>query len=81
MIKLWAHECLRVFQDRLISDQDRQKFDELLKDVIKEKFKKAWNSIVEIEPLLFGSFVPLCYPDGDTTKKPYNDLYCELTDR
>jgi hypothetical protein len=23
----------------------------------------------------------MIYPDGDTTKKPWNDLYCELTDR
>lgn len=26
MIKLWAHECSRVFQDRLISDKDRADF-------------------------------------------------------
>jgi len=71
MIKLWAHECLRIFADRLISEQDRQKFDELLKDVVKEKLKKSWGSIVEVEPLLFGSFVPLIYPDGDTSKRPY----------
>lgn len=48
---------------------------------MKEKFKKDWNSIVKVEPLLFASFVPLCYPGGDTTKKPYMDVYCELTDR
>lgn len=30
---------------------------------------------------MFASFVPLVYPDGDTSKKPYQDLYCELTDR
>jgi len=81
MIKLWAHECLRVFQDRLINDQDRTKFDDLLKEIIKEKFKREWKSIVEVEPLLFASFVPLVYPDNDTTKKPYTDVYCELTDR
>jgi dynein heavy chain, axonemal len=52
-----------------------------LKDVIKDKFKREWNKIVEVEPLLFASFVPLLYPDGDTTKKPMADLYCELTDR
>jgi len=39
--------------------------------VIKDKFKKDWNSIVKVEPLLFASFVPLCYPGGDTSKKPY----------
>jgi len=26
MVKIWAHECLRVFQDRLISIQDRDLF-------------------------------------------------------
>ena len=25
-IKLWAHECMRVFQDRLISQEDRDQF-------------------------------------------------------
>ncbi len=81
MIKLWAHECLRVFSDRLISDSDHEKFEILLKEQIKEKFKKDWSNIVEIEPLLFASFVPLVYPDGDTSKRPYTDLYCELIDR
>ena len=32
MIKLWAHECLRVFSDRLISDEDHEKFENLLKE-------------------------------------------------
>jgi len=81
MIKLWAHECLRVFSDRLISQADHEKFEGLLKEQIKDKFKKDWSTIVEVEPLLFASFVALVYPEGDTTKKPYNDLYCELTDR
>lgn len=30
MTKLWGHECLRVFQDRLISTEDRDKFTEML---------------------------------------------------
>jgi dynein heavy chain, axonemal len=81
MIKLWAHECLRVFSDRLISEADHAKFYELLKEQVKEKFKKDWSSIVEVEPLMFASFVPMVYPDGDNTKKPYQDLYCELTDK
>jgi len=49
--------------------------------VVKEKFKKEWTSLVKVEPLLFASFCTLCYPMGDTTKKPYVDVYCELYDR
>jgi dynein heavy chain len=80
-IKLWAHECLRVFQDRLISYEDRDLFQQMMTKVIKEKFKKDWNNLVKVQPLLFASFVPLCYPGGDTSKKPYVDVYCELYDR
>ena len=81
MIKLWAHECLRVFQDRLISITDRDLFQTMLTDKIKEKFKKDWGKLVTIKPLLFASFTPLIFPEGDETKKPWADIYCELTDR
>jgi dynein heavy chain len=65
MLKLWTHECKRVFEDRLISQGDRDLFTILIKDVLKEKFRKDWDKLVTIEPLLFGSFVPCCYPNGD----------------
>ena len=81
MIKLWGHECLRVFQDRLLSIEDRQKFDRLITIKIKEHFKKDWDNLVEVKPLLFASFCPLIHPEGDESKKPFNDVYCELTKR
>lgn len=80
-IKLWAHECSRTFKDRLISIQDQQFFEGLLKDILKNNFKRDWNSLVTVEPLLFASFIPTIYPDGDKTRKPLNGIYCELTDR
>lgn len=81
MIKLWAHECMRIFQDRLISQSDRDLFNDLLKEKVKAKFKKEFDDLVTVKPLLFGSFTPHIYPDGDTTKKPLGDIYCELTER
>jgi len=80
-IKLWAHECLRVFQDRLINLKDRADFKDMVAGKMKEKFKKEWDKIVTVKPLLFASFTPLIYPDNDTSKKPWQDIYCELTDR
>jgi dynein heavy chain len=70
-IKLWAHECLRVFQDRLINLKDRADFKDMVAGKMKEKFKKDWDKIVTIKPLLFASFTPLIYPDNDTSKKPW----------
>jgi dynein heavy chain len=81
MIKLWSHECIRVFHDRLITDQDRNKFMSILKITVDERFKRDWDKLVTVSPLLFSAFVPTIYPDDDNTKKPLKDLYCELIDR
>jgi len=80
-LKLWAHECSRIFKDRLISNEDQTFFDNLLKEMLRNNFKRDWSALVQVEPLLWASFVPTIYPDGDTTKKPLNDIYCELTNR
>lgn len=53
----------------------------MLKDIMSAGFKRDWESLVTIQPLLWASFVPTLYPDGDTSKRPLNDIYCELTDR
>ncbi len=38
------HECSRVFNDRLINEQDREFFRNLVKDLLKSKFKVNWNT-------------------------------------
>ena len=81
IIKLWAHECIRVFHDRLITEDDRDSFLTLLKETMTAKYKRDWDKVVTVNPLLFSSFVPTIFPDDDNTKKPLKDLYCELTDR
>ena len=43
---------------------------------MKNNFKRDWQSLVTVEPLLWASFIPTIYPDGDKTKKAYNDVYC-----
>ncbi len=58
LIKLWAHECIRIFQDRLISQQDRDIYMKILKGVMKSNLNKEWETLVVSEPLIFTSFVP-----------------------
>ena len=39
--RLWANECMRVFYDRLISDDDRQWFKDLALELLGKNFKIA----------------------------------------
>lgn len=48
---------------------------------MQKNFKRDWATLVEVAPLLWASFVPTLYPDGDTTKRQITDVYCELTNR
>mmetsp|Transcript_10385 Transcript_10385/g.18281 ORF Transcript_10385/g.18281 Transcript_10385/m.18281 type:complete len:2113 (+) Transcript_10385:3522-9860(+) len=56
LMKCWAHECQRVFQDRLINKADQTWCQELLKKTMESMFKKQWKSIVKVEPLLWADF-------------------------
>ena len=80
-IKLWAHECLRVFQDRLITNDDKKLLSVIIKQLIWRNFRVQWKDLVRVEPLLWSTFVPTVHPDGDTSKKCLSNVYCELTDR
>ncbi|CAE8617019.1 unnamed protein product [Polarella glacialis] len=57
IVKCWAHECQRVFQDRLINAEDHAWFDQTLKKTMEENFNKQWKLVVKKEPLIFGDFV------------------------
>ena len=46
-LRLWAHECLRVFSDRMIETKDTDWFFELLCSLLRDKCKKEWTSLVE----------------------------------
>jgi dynein heavy chain len=80
-LKLWAHECLRVFHDRLINESDREFFTGMLKDLLKANFKRDWDGLIQIEPLLFASFVPTIFTGDGDNRKALSNIYCELTNR
>ncbi|KAG7477961.1 hypothetical protein MATL_G00075170 [Megalops atlanticus] len=56
LLQLWYHESCRVFQDRLVSEEDRRWFDQLLQARI-EEFECSFEEVVPTQPVLFGDFM------------------------
>eukprot|EP00960_Hanusia_phi_P050219 760078-Hanusia_phi.AAC.2 len=55
-LRLWGHECSRVFRDRLISDEDKSWYDEKILAVIESSFKRQWTKD-QISDVCFGDFL------------------------
>ncbi|KAF0288035.1 Dynein heavy chain 1, axonemal [Amphibalanus amphitrite] len=69
MLRLWYHETCRVFQDRLVCDEDRDWLDQLIRGEIQERFKLKPDEVLNHDPILFGD---LMYPNSE--KKPYSEV-------
>lgn len=54
LVKLWAHEALRLFQDRLVRDDEREWTDRLL-DTIAEKYFSTFCDLKQAleRPMLY----------------------------
>ena len=70
-LKLWYHENCRVFQDRLINDEDREWFNNLLKEKMKTDYNLEFNQVVNVEPVIYGDFM---IPNADPR------VYAEIED-
>jgi dynein heavy chain len=44
-LRVWGHETLRVFQDRLINDEDRKWFENRLSELCENSFKRSWDKV------------------------------------
>lgn len=71
ILRLWYHESCRVFQDRLVNDEDRLWFQGLLQEKMKADFNTEVEEVITSEPLLYGDFMS---PSVDSR------IYAEITD-
>ncbi|KAH3738283.1 hypothetical protein DPMN_044915 [Dreissena polymorpha] len=56
LLRLWYHESCRVFQDRLVNDEDRDWFDNLCKEKMKKDFQASVEEVINNDLILYGDF-------------------------
>jgi dynein heavy chain len=71
LIRLWSHECMRVFHDRLIDEPDREWFKTALGETVKQNFSLDYKTKVRgpNETLIYGNFI-----DPKNPKRPYVEI-------
>jgi dynein heavy chain len=77
VIALWKHECERVFQDKLISKEDKDWLDKCMKSIVIEKLGEALASASMEDTRYFVNFLrdaPLD-PETDEPLGPRPDKY------
>merc|ERR1740130_2085595 len=74
LTRLWCHESLRVFCDRLIDADDRDYFQHLLADYVKGQFKLPWTYdelFMSENKVVFGDYMRMGVPRED---RRYEDV-------
>ena len=67
LLGLWYHESCRVFQDRLVNDEDRDWFESLLSKKMQEDYNVNMDDVVTKRPFLFCDFLS----GGDREDREY----------
>ena len=79
LTRLWAHECMRVFHDRLIDAKDKGVFTALLEELLKRTWLKsgagwAHADLFEAKPVLFVDFLRAAADDGPGPYEEVTDM-------
>lgn len=66
LVRLWAHEALRLFQDRLVNDEERQWTESLVDEIARKYFGNSCDLGEALKrPILYSSWL----------KKVFNVIY------
>ena len=81
-VRLWVHECSRVFRDRLVNDKDMETYDNFVKDTV----KACLGDVVEAEatfaePNIFTSFAAQTSADPAYMPLPVGETGMEVLSR
>ncbi|KAL7751554.1 dynein heavy chain [Sorochytrium milnesiophthora] len=61
LVRVWAHEALRLFQDRLVHEDERRWTDEKLDELAQHYFPNANTSVALARPILFSNWLSKHY--------------------
>jgi len=56
IMKLWYHENMRIFHDRLIDEEDRQEMKKILIEQFQPFFNQDKETILNLERIIFGDY-------------------------
>ncbi|XP_031643456.1 dynein heavy chain 6, axonemal [Oncorhynchus kisutch] len=72
---LFSHETSRVFHDRLVNEQDRELFFQILSNELHSYFKVSWPpEELMREPIAFGDFLDMSIPTASRIYKHLPEL-------
>eukprot|EP01041_Mallomonas_annulata_P000303 gene303-544_t len=61
LVRLWAHEALRLFHDRLISDEEKQWCNAQIDEVASIHFPGVDTEKCLVRPMLYSNWIQKCY--------------------
>mmetsp|Transcript_2192 Transcript_2192/g.1966 ORF Transcript_2192/g.1966 Transcript_2192/m.1966 type:complete len:147 (+) Transcript_2192:1016-1456(+) len=67
LVRLWAHEALRLFQDRLVTDDEKEWCEKAIDEVAYKNFPNLDDKALE-RPILFTTYLSKSYVSVDREK-------------
>ncbi|KAJ9053275.1 dynein heavy chain [Entomophthora muscae] len=61
LVRIWAHEALRLFQDRLVNEEERKWTDELIDEIALRHFPNLDKTVALERPILFSNWLSKYY--------------------